>query len=67
MEVSDQVHALAALPPREICPGTHWIGGWVCLRDSLDAVVRQSYQKYLKGLVVSEVNSKSVQIRGSNL
>jgi hypothetical protein len=29
MEVSDQFHALAALPPGEIAPGTHWIGGWV--------------------------------------
>jgi hypothetical protein len=29
MEVSDQLHVPTALPPGEIPPGTHWIGGWV--------------------------------------
>jgi hypothetical protein len=29
MEVSGQFHAPATLPPGEIGPGTHWIGGWV--------------------------------------
>jgi hypothetical protein len=24
--------------PRETAPGTQWIGGWVCLRASLDAM-----------------------------
>jgi hypothetical protein len=24
--------------PRETAPDTHWIGGWVALRDGLDAV-----------------------------
>jgi hypothetical protein len=32
MELSDQLHTLAAL-----LPGTHWVGGWVCPRTSLDA------------------------------
>jgi hypothetical protein len=27
MEMSGQLHALAALPPEERAPGTHWIGG----------------------------------------
>jgi hypothetical protein len=27
--------------PREIAPGNHWIGGWVGLRTSLDAVERR--------------------------
>jgi hypothetical protein len=27
--------------PRERAPGTHWIGGWVGPRASLDAVVRR--------------------------
>jgi hypothetical protein len=27
MEVSGQLHALAALPPREKIPDNHWIGG----------------------------------------
>jgi hypothetical protein len=29
MEVSGQLHAPVALPPRERAPGTHWIGGSV--------------------------------------
>jgi len=29
MEVSGQIHAPAALPPRERDPGTHWTGGWI--------------------------------------
>jgi hypothetical protein len=29
LEVSSQLHAPAALPPRENPPGTHWIGGLV--------------------------------------
>jgi hypothetical protein len=37
MEVSDQLHAPSALPPRK-APGTHWIGGWVGPRADLDAV-----------------------------
>jgi hypothetical protein len=39
MEVSGQLHAPAALPPRERDPGTHWIGGWVGPRAVLDTVV----------------------------
>jgi len=39
MEVSSQLHALAALPPGEGAPGIHWIGGWVGPRASLEAVV----------------------------
>jgi hypothetical protein len=27
--------------PREIAPGTPWIGGWVGLRAGLDAVVKR--------------------------
>jgi hypothetical protein len=29
--------------PREITPGTHWIGGWVGLRAGLDAVVKRKF------------------------
>jgi hypothetical protein len=35
---NDELHAPAALPPRERAPGTHWIGGWVGPRVGLDAV-----------------------------
>jgi hypothetical protein len=41
MEVRGQVHAPAALPPRERSPGTHWIGGWVGPSAFLDAMVRR--------------------------
>jgi hypothetical protein len=41
MEVSGQLHTLAALPTRERSPGTQWIGGWVDLRAVLDAVVKR--------------------------
>jgi hypothetical protein len=40
MKVSGQLHAPAALPPRERASGTHWIGGWVGPRAVLDAVVK---------------------------
>jgi hypothetical protein len=38
MEVSGQLHALAALPPRKNARGTHWIGSWVGPRVDLDSV-----------------------------
>jgi len=41
MEVSDQLHAPAALPPWERAPGTHWIGGCGGSRTGLDAVVKR--------------------------
>jgi hypothetical protein len=41
MEVSGQLHALAALPPGERAPGIHWIGGWVGPRAILDTVVKR--------------------------
>lgn len=27
--MSGKLHALVAIPPGK-CPGTHWLGGWVC-------------------------------------
>jgi hypothetical protein len=41
MEVSGQLHALAALPPRERAPCTCWIGGWMGPRAVLDVVVKR--------------------------
>jgi hypothetical protein len=38
MEVSGQIHALAALPPGKRGPDTHWTGGWVGPRAGLDNV-----------------------------
>jgi hypothetical protein len=35
MEVSGQLHALAALSPGKRAPDTHWIGGWVGLHCTL--------------------------------
>lgn len=37
MEVSGQLHALAALPPGNN-PDTHWIGVWVGPKASLDVL-----------------------------
>jgi hypothetical protein len=39
--VSGQLHAPATLSPGERAPGTHWIGGWVCLRTSLDGMEKR--------------------------
>jgi len=37
VEVSGQLHALAALPPGKN-PSTEWIGAWVVPRISLDSI-----------------------------
>jgi hypothetical protein len=42
MEVCGQLHAPAALPPRERALGTHWKGGWLGPRAVLDAVVKRN-------------------------
>jgi len=44
MEGSGQLHALAALPPKERACGTHWMGGWVDPRASLDMVLKRKIQ-----------------------
>jgi hypothetical protein len=41
MEVSDQLHAPAPLPPGERTAGTRWVGGWVGPRAYLDAVKKR--------------------------
>jgi len=41
MEISGQLHAPAALTARERAHGTHWIGGWVGPRSSLDMVAKR--------------------------
>jgi hypothetical protein len=41
MELSGQLQAPAASPPRERDPGTHWIGGWVGPRAVLDTAVKR--------------------------
>jgi hypothetical protein len=46
MEVSGQLHAPVALPPRERALGTHWIGGWVGPRAVLDAVVKRKIPSF---------------------
>jgi hypothetical protein len=40
MGVIGECHAPAVLYPREKILGTHWIGGWVCIRTGLDTDVR---------------------------
>jgi hypothetical protein len=41
MEVSDQLHALVALPPGKEPPVSQWIGGCVNPRVGLDAVEKR--------------------------
>jgi hypothetical protein len=41
MQVSGQLHALAALPPGKEPLDTHWIRGWVGPRAVLDMVVKR--------------------------
>jgi len=41
MEMSDSLHASAALPPVKRDSGTHWIGGWVGPRTDLDGVAKR--------------------------
>jgi hypothetical protein len=43
MEVSGQLHALAALPSGERTPVTHWIGGWMDPRTGLDDVEKSIF------------------------
>jgi hypothetical protein len=38
--VSGQLHATAALYPREMTPVTHWVGGWVGLWASRAVVLK---------------------------
>jgi len=40
MEVSGEIHAPVALPPRVTGPCTHWTGGWVGPRAGLEAVTK---------------------------
>jgi len=39
--MSGQLHAPAALRPRERAPGTHWTGGWAGPSAGLDTVVKR--------------------------
>jgi hypothetical protein len=43
MGVSGQLHAPAALYPRERAPGTHWMGGWVGLEPSWMQWLEEKY------------------------
>jgi hypothetical protein len=55
MEVSGQLHAPAALTPRERAPGTHWIGGWVGPRAVLDAVVKRKILNLISSKFVNAI------------
>jgi hypothetical protein len=43
MEISGQLHALAALHHEKEAFGTHWIGDWVGHRDGLDDVQKRKF------------------------
>jgi hypothetical protein len=50
MGVSGQRHAPAMLYPGERTPSTHWTGGWVGPRASLDAEARGKILCLCQGL-----------------
>jgi hypothetical protein len=43
LEVSGQLNTPAALPPGDIAPGIHWIGGWVDPRAGLEDVGKKKF------------------------
>jgi hypothetical protein len=43
LEVSDQLHSPASLPPAERAPDVRWIGGWVDPRAGLDDVEKRKF------------------------
>jgi hypothetical protein len=47
MEVSGQLHALAALPPGKEFPCIHGTGGWVGPRAVLDVVAKRKNPSFL--------------------
>jgi hypothetical protein len=47
--------------PRERAPGTHWIGGWVGPRATLDTMVKRIYFVYHQEL---EINSNEDCLMG---
>jgi hypothetical protein len=49
-EVSGKHHVPAVLYPQERSPSTHWIGGWVGLRASLDTWARMRILYPCQGL-----------------
>jgi hypothetical protein len=63
MEVTDQLHAPAALPPVKALPHTHWIGGSVNPRAGLDDVEKRKFLT-LSGLeiwpLIRPVHSQSL-------
>jgi hypothetical protein len=60
--VSGQLHDPAALPPEEIAPGTHWIGGWVGHRAGLDDVEKRKFCT-LPGLELRPLGLQAVASR----
>jgi len=46
MDMSDQLHAPIVLPPEEIAPDTHWIGGWVGPRAGLDTALAKGEKNH---------------------
>jgi hypothetical protein len=63
MKASGQLHAPAALPLGKRAPNTHWIGGWVGLRVTLDAVVKRK----IPSPSVCVGNGYGLDVRGSGV
>jgi len=66
MEVSGQLHPLAALPPKERAPDNYWIGGWVGPETVLDAVVERNITSLMQTWKLSrKYHEPSVYIQHS--
>jgi hypothetical protein len=64
MEVSGQLHILAALPPGKE-PSTHWIGGWVGLGVGLEMAVKRKIPSPchdLEPLIIQHYTTELCQI-----
>jgi hypothetical protein len=55
MEVNGQLHAAAALPPRERARGTHFVGGWVGPRAGMEAGEEKNSQSWESPPIVHPV------------
>jgi hypothetical protein len=64
MGVSGQRHCPAVLQPRGKDPSTHWTGGWVNPRVSLDAEAREKIVSPLPGI---EPRSLGLPVRSQTL
>jgi hypothetical protein len=57
MEVSSQLHALAALPPGESAPDNYWIGRWVGSQNRSGRRGKEETSQPLLGIELQSSNA----------